>query len=615
MTRVLWSVASVALAAAILTGVPAVAQEGWNPFRDRDEAARRPRRPAEPPSPALTPMDGVFYGNRGGAAQPPAAGAQPGFGSAYPGSDTPPAYARPLPAPDGTSREALNSSKIERLELEPALTTDGSGLPADAWRGLDVKAVEQNFAGLALPPKSPALQALWLRLLTSSADAPAGGRTPNHFDAVRLEALYRSGLLSGMSARLEGATSADPLIQSALLRRDLALGNRDAVCVNSKNLLAKRAELPKQLAGELHLMSGYCAAVAGNAGGAGIAVDLAREEAIDAPVAIAALDALAGNGKGPLTPPKQVRVLDYRLLELLGPVEPAQVLDRAEPPLLAALALQNTAEPTMRVAAAEAAAVLGAITAEQLAAAYEGASEGADDPALRRAELVRTISRETAVPRKLQMTKGLLDDARRTGMLLPIARVLAPLLVQLPVSSDLQGYTDTLIEIAIAAGDTPRAREIASTTGARHWLALIDIAEPLPTQASRERNLEVLDDFVRRGRFPADVLHRLATVLDATDVNVPLPLWEAAGRTPQPTAGYLPETGVLAQLQDAAKKKETSRTILLALRAVGPSSAESVHLIALGDTIRALRRAGLDRDARAFGVEALLAQWPRSGGS
>ena len=120
---------------------------------------------------------------------------------------------------------------------------------------------------------------------------------------------------------------------------------------------------------------------------------------------------------------------------------------------------------------------------------------------------------------------------------------------------------------------------------------------------------------MRRGRFPADVLHRLATVLDATDVNVPIPLWEAASRTPQPSTGYLPETGVLAQLQDAAKKKEIARTILLTMRALGPSAADGAHMIALGDSIRALRRAGLDSDARRLGVEALIAQWPRGGAS
>jgi hypothetical protein len=35
-------------------------------------------------------------------------------------------------------------------------------------------------------------------------------------------------------------------------------------------------------------------------------------------------------------------------------------------------------------------------------------------------------------------------------------------------------------------------------------------------------------------------------------------------------------------------------------------------MIALGDTIRALKRAGLEPSARRLGLEALFAAWPRS---
>ncbi len=31
------------------------------------------------------------------------------------------------------------------------------------------------------------------------------------------------------------------------------------------------------------------------------------------------------------------------------------------------------------------------------------------------------------------------------------------------------------------------------------------------------------------------VVNTIATVLDALDIDVPVPLWDAAGRTPQPT--------------------------------------------------------------------------------
>jgi len=336
---------------------------------------------------------------------------------------------------------------------------------------------------------------------------------------------------------------------------------------------------------------------------------------VDAPVALAALDALAGNGKSGLPAPKVLRVLDYRLLELLGPIDSAQVLDKAEPALAAALAIdENTAYP-LRVLAAEAAARFNAISAQQLMSIYGSAPAGADEPALRRAELVRMISAEPSAGRKLQLSKAALDDARRSGLLLPMARVLSIALAGVQPSPEALPAGETAIEIFLAAGDVAKARVFAQSSSFRHWLALLDIAERGPSEMQREQNLQALDEFVRRGRFPADLLHRLATVLDASDVNVPIPLWEAASRTPQPSTGHLPDTGVLPQLQDATKKKEVARTILLTMRAVGPSGADGAHIIALGDSIRALRRVGLDDEARRIGVEALIAQWPRGSAS
>jgi hypothetical protein len=115
-----------------------------------------------------------------------------------------------------------------------------------------------------------------------------------------------------------------------------------------------------------------------------------------------------------------------------------------------------------------------------------------------------------------------------------------------------------------------------------------------------------------KGRLAGDLLHRLAIVLDALDYQIPIPLWEAASRTPQPTGGPLPETGVLTQLQEAAKRREFARTVLVGMRAIGPVAADGANLIALGDTVRALKRGGLEADARALALEALMAGWPRT---
>jgi hypothetical protein len=50
------------------------------------------------------------------------------------------------------------------------------------------------------------------------------------------------------------------------------------------------------------------------------------------------------------------------------------------------------------------------------------------------------------------------------------------------------------------------------------------------------------------------------------------------------------------------------------MRSLGPAGPEAANLLALGDAIRALKRIGLEADARQLALEALLAVWPRTAG-
>ena len=79
-------------------------------------------------------------------------------------------------------------------------------------------------------------------------------------------------------------------------------------------------------------------------------------------------------------------------------------------------------------------------------------------------------------------------------------------------------------------------------------------------------------------------------MLDALDIDVPVPLWDAASRTAQPSGGYLPDTGVLADLAQSAQRGDAGRTILLVMRTLGADGPEAANILALGDAIRALKR-------------------------
>ncbi len=573
-----------ALLASALAAGGAYAQE-WNPFDAADNPARGQQRDAPP------------------------------GGTPSAGSDD---IIRPLGDSAG--------SAVERGDLTPVMAPDGSGLPYELWQGLNVATLEQLISEIEIPPRSPALHKLWLRLITSNMPPPDGGVTDQQFLALRLEILYRSGLLEEASRVLESQPANDPVVAILSARNAIGLGSQDGGCEAVKAAGASPAQLPKPIKADAVLISGYCAAVAGDAAGAGLAAEMAREEGVKEGPGLAALDALS-MGVKPQTPAdRSIALLDYRLIEAAGgSIEGKQLRKQAAPALLAALALDAHAPAAERLAAEEAAAEVNAITPEQLAEIYlaqaaadAAASDaaGADSPQ-RRAGLFLAAEHENTPQKKVRLIRSFLDAAHRAGFYLTALRMAAPASDTIVAAPEIGWYAETGVEVALAAGNFAKAREWTAfgsapngaSTNLDHWLALIDIAEGAK---DRDDDLRHVEELAVRGRMDSTLLHRLATVLDALEYNVPIPLWEAASRTPQPAGGYLPETGVLTDLQDAAKKRQFGRTVLLAMKTLGPNGAEGAHMIALGDSIRALRRAGLEDDARSLGFEALFASWPRT---
>ena len=624
------------LLALVVVAAPAsgMAEEAWNPFKERDQRERAKRDPGPPPPerpPPLQAMDGV--GARQWQQPEPPRGdgrfledSGPGqvAGTGAPGRGTVAPFEagtverQPLPPLDERSRA------VERGELQPITAADGSGLPLELWQGIDARNVEGLVTELDIPPRSPALNQLWRRLWTAEASPQGAPEALAHFEALRLEALYRSGLVGDLTQRLRSqANPASPLLAALSARVQIGAGNRDEGCRAAREA-ARALEMPKPVKTDMLLLGGYCAGIEGNKEAAGLAADLARGEGAPPSLSLAALDAFAAGQ--PLKPelPRTLTLMDYRFLALAGAANPAEAVTRAEPALLAALAMEE-ASPPLRIATGEAAARINALETGQLADIYRSAPAGSQagdllsargDPVLRRAQLFKAIEGERTPMRKARLARTLLDEGRRAGLATQIAGLLARPIEDLRPVQEIGWFAETAIEINLAAGRYDQARTWAEFAardqgGAlQHWLVLIDLADARHP-GRRGESLVHAEQLALRGRLPSDLMHRLATVLDALDYQIPIPLWEAASRTPQPTAGHLPATGVLPQLQDAAKQRQFARTVLIAMRAIGPNAADGAHMIALGDAIRALRRAGLEVDARRLALEAVLSGWPR----
>lgn len=613
----------------------AQSQEGFNPFAE-PETARPVKKPADEVTPDqqkpyLPPMNGD-------AATPTRADAWQGssgqYGIPYPSDPS----ATPS-APTAVTRDPLPSrpsgpmeSKIERADLAPVVSSGDAGLPYELWQGLTVNEIEALLASLEIPPRSAALHALWMRLITTEAAAPAGDDQSRRLALLRAEALDRSS--SPRAARdvlLHQTNSSDPVAELIEARTAIEIGEPDGGCDSAKAVASSTTDIPKRLRAEAIVLTGFCAAAAGNLPGAGIAAEMAQDNGLDGAAGPDMLNAVAIGAHPEVPKGRKLTLVDYRILKLGGSVDIAAVIPQAAPGLLIEIANDRSIDATQRLAAAEAAAALSVLKPSDLAAAYRAAPAAAPlaangsanakgaDGATHRAAVFAAIENEKTPQTKTRHIRAFLDSARRSGFYWPALQLMTEPAKSLSPAPEIGWFTETAVEIAIASGDFERARQwvnsddrLATPTGSglSHWLALADIADAKQV-GPRGTNLDSVERLALSGRFDADLLHRLATVLDALDTHIPITLWQAVSRTPQPKTGRLPETGVLTALQDASKKGEFGRTVLLAMKTLGSTGAEGAHIIALGDSIRALKRAGLEADARALALEALFAAWPR----
>ena len=480
-----------------------------------------------------------------------------------------------------------------------------SPLPYDLWRGVDAAGLEALLKGAPLPSPSPVLADLMARAL-ATGDADSADEA-----MVRAQALRQAGRIDEALALLQRATQGGPanLLGTYALTL-LASGRADQACeVNLGDALPSGND--GTFAKEALLVPVYCGATSGDLAGARLALQLARDNGADVGIAAAVL------AQRRPSVPRQVGLMDYLFLSLGKQRPEADLAAKAEPELLFFLARDGTAPAELRAAAAERAAALNIISGEELARAYRETAKAlpksAQAPSALRAKLFASFENAPSVKIRAESIMALLASARDQGIEAAIAEALAQASAKLMQDPQAASFAETGIRVAALAGDEENAWAWIDAGGERlkNFELLLAATDPLGSQA--ETALAHGVELAHSGALPAPLLHRLVTVLDALDYNVPIPLWDEANKTPQPDEGELPPTGALTRLKEAADAGEIGRTIFLVAAVLGRQGPKGAHLIALSDSIRALKRVGLDAEARRLGFEALYAHWPWRG--
>jgi hypothetical protein len=517
-----------------------------------------------------------------------------------------------LPAIPGTESETPSTPDHSQI-LSPnagtgAPSAQESPLPTDLWNGTAAPALEQLLNNVVLPSSSPALATLIARALAQGASSGAEL-------GVRLSALAKAGRVDQEIALLGVAMQAGEPGAAALYATALLEAGRDdeacAVAIDPPPQGVSANAKPTRGA---FLIPGYCAAVKGDLPGANLALQLARDRGVQAPVPFAAIEKLGKTASKPIALPGSVETFDYLFLKLDPKSLPPSLATKASPALLFLIAHDEAALPALRLAAAERAASLNVIDGPALAKAYRDVAPKIEKPAAPpelRAKLFAALEAAPSAKIKAESIDALLASARDAGIEFAVAEALDEPARSLAQDPEATPFAGTLLRVAALAGDDQAAWGFfdQGSDKLKAWQLLLAAADP--SDPRTETALSEGGEIAAIGELPAPFLHRLLAVLDALDYEVPIPLWDEASKMPQPNDGYLPETGVLSQLKDASDRGAVGRTALLVAAALGPKGPADANLLALGDAVRALKRVGLDAEARRVGFEALYAHMPQ----
>lgn len=523
--------------------------------------------------------------------------------------------------------------------IDPA----SGGFGADMWAGSN-RALIERLLPLLPDAQFPALQHLNRKLLLTAAVVPEGDAGPKSLIALRLERLAAAGDLasvqelgSRLPAEFKDADMARLQVNAALLSGDVA-----AACALMPVILQTDPANAYWLQ-----VSGYCRVVEGNMAAAGLALEMLQERGVKAPLYFQLMARLMASDAAAKPVAKNV-------IELKGLQEPSplifSMLQKAEIPLptmalskVSALMVQAIATSPdiladLRLEAAARAARNGSLSAEKLAelygavvftpeeAAYVAALGDADAAGNIRGPRADALLYQAALASEDIANRGpviqaIWKRAKRQGALALQARVNAAAISHIEPSLEALPFAAEITRMLLLAGQYQRVavwddfiRMMATPENAQA-VALSSALWPLLTVAdvhgAKSRLPKGLDVWWRaeQERSASDRGNRgllLLSTLSGLGYKIPDAPWIDLVGAPLGKEAAQPSLVYRHYLEQAAKAKRLGETALLSLISMGDAAPQKSSPVILGDALSALEAVGLDEDARAIAVEALV---------
>lgn len=522
------------------------------------------------------------------------------------------APATPVPA-EPQSGDNINATPLAPVDTAwvGILGAADGALPRSMWQGTPRAKVAAALR-LLKPTTSPELQDLTRRLLLSDAMAPAGPDAPGEpLAQLRIDRVLALGRIDGA-----GLINALPQAQitEAIDRDSLELRFAANDLGGACTLAQDRAQRYGNPWWDRALIA--CQALKGNFDQAGLGLSAMRDrKTLDDPVFEALIETIDGRRRKldrlPDPTPMRMALLAAAKLPL-----PEEALDEAGPAALAVWATSDKVPVAERLAAGERAEALGALPPGGLGLLY-GAIEATaaekkaaldsdrlpDEPRAR--AILYDIARADAKPSTRVAALGpLLDDAGRRDAYVNMARLIAPLVIELRPDPDLEDFAGEAARVLLAAGHAdlaapwidlakePELRVLAALAGAPSGDGGVPLKEA--AAALTEHDAASAPDQI-------DLLAALLAALGQPSSDVDLaPLFKAA------YTGPIPGAALWLDQQQASAGGRLGETVLTSLLLASADDKLTSATIVLARVVSGLKAVGLEADARALAVEAAL---------
>jgi hypothetical protein len=500
-------------------------------------------------------------------------------------------------APGALARGGIESAPLMQLDAWSVggLSRSQGALGPDLWRRSEPALVAALYDRLPAAIVSPAAFALARRALLSPGLAPPG---EGALEAARkrFSALGRLGFADELATMAAGAGASDPAIAQYAAQAELARSRRADACARGRQ---SGGEEPNAF---LLRLRAFCAAAIGERAAADLALEIARSGGNDEAWYRSAIAGIGENAARPSVTARYDASLNTAISLAANLRAPANPLTNASALALLTLARSDAAAQPIRAQAAHLAYRRGAMSAAEARALLAAAPDGAGLP-----PLAAAIKRVDAQPGTLAAAAAIADALKASAPadFTAAARIFLPDIATLAQAPDAAGAL-TFARAAIASGDPVLGeRLLASALAAGADAATTGrIAAALAVAKGSD------DPAVARARLAATTERaaqagaRDLAILSAVGVALDPPVRAHIAAHP-PQGGAAIDRSLLLGAQSAAAEGATGETALIAAAALAPG-AQTLEAGDLAALLRAMRAAGLEADARAAAVEALL---------